>query len=79
MPNSQSWAFFLCSDSNDARDIEHSEPHTLGFINADFIAADLAQLNAETATFKANLKNFNQHYRYAVYYWILYDNYGVTP
>jgi predicted ABC-type ATPase len=29
--------------------------------------------------FKAGLKNFNQHYRYAVDSWMLYDNSGMTP
>lgn len=29
--------------------------------------------------FKAGLKNFNHHYRYAVDFWMLYDNSGMTP
>jgi predicted ABC-type ATPase len=29
--------------------------------------------------FKVGLKNFNQHYRYAVGSWMLYDNSGMTP
>jgi predicted ABC-type ATPase len=35
-----------------ARDFLPSEAHTLRFINADLIAAGLAPLNPESATFK---------------------------
>lgn len=49
------------------------------FIHADLIAADLAPFNPEAAAFKVGLKNFNQHYCYAVDSWMLYDNSGMTP
>ncbi len=71
--------FVLCSDSNDARDFLPSEAHTLRFINADLIAAGLAPFNPESAAVNAGLKNFNQHYCYAVDSWMLYDNSGMTP